>query len=182
VPVYIAMLRGINVSGQNIIRMEDLRRICTKLGFRNVETYGQSGNAVFLAKGMPPSTLANHTTAALRDDLGLSVPVLIKTVDEIGDVVAGNPFPRETGIDVTKLHVTFLSAPVPARALKNLEALPKQSDQFRVGRREIYLYCPDGYGRTKLSNAALEKALSVVGTTRNWRTVTALLDKASRMR
>lgn len=181
-PVYIAMLRGINVSGQNIIRMEDLRRICTKLGFRNVETYGQSGNAVFLAKGMPPSTLANHTTAALRDDLGLSVPVLIKTVDEIGDVVAGNPFPRETGIDVTKLHVTFLSAPVPARALKNLEALPKQSDQFRVGRREIYLYCPDGYGRTKLSNAALEKALSVVGTTRNWRTVTALLDKASRMR
>jgi uncharacterized protein (DUF1697 family) len=176
------MLRGINVSGQNIIRMEDLRRICTKLGFRNVETYGQSGNAVFLAKGMPPSTLANHTTAALRDDLGLSVPVLIKTVDEIGDVVAGNPFPRETGIDVTKLHVTFLSAPVPARALKNLEALPKQSDQFRVGRREIYLYCPDGYGRTKLSNAALEKALSVVGTTRNWRTVTALLDKASRMR
>ena len=181
-PVYIAMLRGINVSGQNIIRMEDLRRICTKLGFRNVETYGQSGNAVFLAKGMPPSTLANHTTAALRDDLGLSVPVLIKTVDEIGDVVAGTPFPRETGIDVTKLHVTFLSAPVPARALKNLEALPKQSDQFRVGRREIYLYCPDGYGRTKLSNAALEKALSVVGTTRNWRTVTALLDKASRMR
>ena len=181
-PVYIAMLRGINVSGQNIIRMEDLRRICTKLGFRNVETYGQSGNAVFLAKGMPPSTLANHTTAALRDDLGLSVPVLIKTVDEIGDVVAGNPFPRETGIDVTKLHVTFLSAPVPARALKNLEALPKQSDQCRVGRREIYLYCPDGYGRTKLSNAALEKALSVVGTTRNWRTVTALLDKASRMR
>ena len=181
-PVYIAILRGINVSGQNIIRMEDLRRICTKLGFRNVETYGQSGNAVFLAKGMPPSTLANHTTAALRDDLGLSVPVLIKTVDEIGDVVAGNPFPRETGIDVTKLHVTFLSAPVPARALKNLEALPKQSDQFRVGRREIYLYCPDGYGRTKLSNAALEKALSVVGTTRNWRTVTALLDKASRMR
>ena len=181
-PVYIAMLRGINVSGQNIIRMEDLRRICTKLGFRNVETYGQSGNAVFLAKGMPPSTLANHTSAALRHDLGLSVPVLIKTVDEMEDVVAGNPFPRERGIDVTKLHVTFLSASVPTRALKNLEALPKQSDQFYVGRREIYLYCPDGYGRTKLSNATLEKALSVVGTTRNWRTVTALLEKAARMR
>jgi len=103
-------------------------------------------------------------------------------VDEMEDVVAGNPFPRERGIDVTKLHVTFLSASVPTRALKNLEALPKQSDQFYVGRREIYLYCPDGYGRTKLSNATLEKALSVVGTTRNWRTVTALLEKAARMR
>ena len=103
-PVYIAMLRGINVSGQNIIRMEDLRRICTKLGFQNVETYAQSGNAVFLTRGTPPSTLANHTSAALRHDLGLSVPVLIKTVDEMEDVVAGNPFPRERGIDVTKLH------------------------------------------------------------------------------
>ena len=146
-PVFIAMLRGINVSGQNIIGMEDLRRICAKLGLRNVETCAQTGNLVFLTRGMRPSTLANHTSAALRHDLGLSVLVLVKTLDEMGDVVAGNPFPRETGIDVTKLHVTFLSAPVPARALKNLEALPKQSDQFRVGRREIYLYCPDGYGR-----------------------------------
>ena len=179
-PVYIAMLRGINVSGQNIIRMEDLRRVCTGLGFRNVETYAQSGNVVFLTRAMPPSTLVDHTSAALRHDLGLSVLVLVKTLDEMGDVVAGNPFPRERGIDLSKLHVTFLSSLVPRRVLKNLEALPKQSDRFYVGRREIYLYCPDGYGRTKLSNAALEKALSVGGTTRNWKTVTALLEIASR--
>jgi uncharacterized protein (DUF1697 family) len=182
VPAYIALLRGVNVSGQNIMRMEDLRRICTGLGFRNVETYVQSGNIVFLTSAMPPSTLANQTSAALRHDLGLSVPVLVKTLDEMGDVVAGNPFLRERGIDASKLHVTFLSAPVPRRALKTLEALPRQSDRFYVGRREIYLYCPDGYGRTKLSNAALEKALSVGGTTRNWKTVTALLEIASRMR
>ena len=181
-PAYIAMLRGINVSGQNIIRMEDLRRICTGLGFRNVETYAQSGNVVFLTRAMPPSTLADHISAALFHDLGLSVPVLVKTLDEMEDVVAGNPFPRERGIEVSRLHVTFLSAPAPRRALKNLEGLPKQSDRFYVGRREIYLYCPDGYGRTKLSNAALEKALSVGATTRNWRTVTALSEIASRMR
>jgi uncharacterized protein (DUF1697 family) len=87
---------------------------------------------------------------------------------------------EKRGIDLSKLHVTFLSSLVPRRVLKNLEALPKQSDRFYVGRREIYLYCPDGYGRTKLSNAALEKALSVGGTTRNWKTVTALLEIASR--
>lgn len=181
-PVYIAMLRGINVSGQNIIRMEDLRRVCSGLGFRNVETYAQSGNVVFLTRAMAPSTLANQTSAALRHELGFSVPILVKTLDEMGDMVAGNPFLREGGIDVSKLHVTFLSAPVPRRALKNLEALPKKSDRFYVGRREIYLYCPDGYGRTMLSNTALEKALSVGGTTRNWRTVTALLEIASRTR
>jgi uncharacterized protein (DUF1697 family) len=182
VPVYIAMLRGINVSGQNIIRMEDLCRICSGLGFRNVETYAQSGNVVFLTSAMPPSTLANRIGAALRHNLGLSVPVLVQTLDIMRDVIVGNPFLREKGIDVSKLHVTFLSAPVPRPALKNLEALPKQSDRFYVGRREIYLYCPDGYGRTKLSNAALEKALSVGGTTRNWKTVTALLERASRIR
>ena len=181
-PVYIAMLRGINVSGQNIIRMEDLRRICAGLGFRNVETYAQSGNVVFLTRAQPPSTLAHHTAEAIRRDLGRPVPVLVRTRDEMGNVVAGNPFLRERGVDVSKLHVTFLSAPAPSRALKNLETLPKRSDRFHAGRREIYLYCPDGYGRTKLSNAALEKALSVGGTTRNWRTVTTLLEMASRMR
>ncbi len=181
-PVYIAMLRGINVSGQNIIRMEDLRRICTGLGLRNVETYAQSGNVVFLTRATPPSALENRISAGLSQDRGLSVRVLVETLDEMVGVVAGNPFPREKGIDVSKLHVTFLSAPVPRRALKNLEALHKQSDRFYIGRREIYLYCPDGYGRSKLSNATLEKALSVGGTTRNWRTVTALLEMASRMR
>jgi len=162
--------------------MEDLRRICAGLGFRNVETYAQSGNVVFLARAMLPSTLADHIGAALFHDLALSVSVLVKTLDEVDDVIAGNPFPREKRIDVSKLHVTFLSAPVPRRALKNLEGLSRQSDRFYVGRREVYLYCPEGYGRTKFSNAALEKALSVRGTTRNWRTVTALSEIASRVR
>jgi uncharacterized protein (DUF1697 family) len=162
--------------------MEDLRRICTGLGFHNIETYAQSGNVVLLTKAMRPSTLADDIGAALLHDLALSVSVVVRTLNEMDDAVAGNPFPREKGIDVSKLHVTFLSASVPGHALKNLERLPRQSERCYVGRREIYLYCPDGYGRTKLSNAALEKALSVRGTTRNWRTVTALSEIASRMR
>ena len=179
---HIALLRGINVGGQKIVRMERLRASCAALGFRNVETYLQSGNVVFQAGRRPLSMLAAQIGDAIRRDFGFAVSVVVKTSGEMADVIARNPFLRERGIDVSKLHVTFLSAPVPRRALKNLEGLSRQSDRFYVGRREVYLYCPEGYGRTKFSNAALEKALSVRGTTRNWRTVTALSEIGSRVR
>lgn len=172
------MLRGINVSGQKIIRMERLRASCAALGFRNVETYLQSGNVVFLGNKQPSSTLERRIGGAIRRDFGFAVPVIVKTSREMADVVAGNPFLRERGIDTSKLHVTFLSATVPTGVLKNLDTLPTPRDRFHAGRREIYLYCPDGYGRTALSNAALEKALSVQATTRNWKTVNALLEMA----
>jgi uncharacterized protein (DUF1697 family) len=180
-PAYIAMLRGINVSGQKIVRMEHLRESCKRLGFQNVETYVQSGNIVLLATETSPSALSMRIGEGIFRDFGFSVPVFIRTSKEMGDVIKVNPFLKEKGIDLSKLHVTFLSEAASTNALKNLRQLPTQSDRFHVVHREIYLYCPGGYGNTRLSNTALEKALSVGATTRNWKTVNTLFEMVSKL-
>ena len=180
VPAYIAMLRGINVSGQKIVRMELLRASCEALGLRDVETYVQSGNIVFGATQKAPSALAKRISDAILHDFGFAVPTLVKTKEEMERVIKRNPFLKEAGIDISKLHVTFLSGPLPANSLKVLRALQAKPDRFHLGRQEIYLHCPSGYGRTKLSNTAIEKALASSGTTRNWRTAVTLFEMAAR--
>jgi uncharacterized protein (DUF1697 family) len=181
VPVYIAMLRGINVSGQKLVRMERLHESCAPLGFSRIETYVQSGNIVFQDEKKSPSSLSKSISQAILHDLGFEVSVLVRTSREMKDLIEGNPFLKESGVDRSKLYVTFLSEAAPKSALKNLEKLSGEADRFYIGRQEIYLYCPDGYGRTKLSNAAFEKALSVRATTRNWKTVNALSEMASKL-
>ena len=178
---YIAILRGINVSGHKIIRMEQLRQSCAALGFQSVQTYVQSGNIVFVAAEKSPSALSKRLTEAILHDFGFSVPVVVKTAKEIRNVINSNPLVKEDGIELSRLHVTFLAEAPSKSALKNLESLPCKPDRFCVGLREIYLHCPAGYGNTKLSNTAFEKALSVRATTRNWKTVTALFEMASKL-
>ena len=173
------MLRGINVSGHKVIRMEDLRQSCAALGFQNLQTYVQSGNIVFLAPAQPPAALSQRISQTILKDFGFHVPVVVRTSKEMGEVIQGNPFLQEKGIDISRLHVTFLSDPAPASARKNLQALSANPDRFHLARRHIYLHCPDGYGRSKLSNTAIEKALSLGATTRNWKTVTTLFAMAS---
>jgi uncharacterized protein (DUF1697 family) len=181
VPAYIAMLRGVNVSGQKPVRMERLRESCTALGFRSIETYVQSGNIVFLDGRKSPSSLSKTIGQAILRDLGFDVPVLVRTSGKMRDLIKGNPFLKERGIDRSKLYVTFLLEAAPKSAVKNLARFSGEPDRFYIGRQEIYLYCPGGYGRTKLSNTALEKALSVRATTRNWKTVNTLFEMASKL-
>ena len=173
-PVYLAMLRGINVSGHKLIPMERLRASLAGQGFDAVRTYIQSGNIVFHAARQSSDGLAKRIAGNIVDDFGFSVPVLIRTAAEMAAVTQGNPFLPAAGLDESKLHVTFLADTAPAAAEKTLAALAAKTEQFRVFGREVYLYLPDGYGNTKLSNSAIEKKLSVPATTRNWKTVTVL--------
>jgi uncharacterized protein (DUF1697 family) len=175
------MLRGINVTGHNTIKMQDLRTVCNKLGYRNVQTYVQSGNIVFETTKGSPAQLSKQLSKAIRDAQGFDVPVFIRTVDEMKKIVSANPFLKERNIDTSKLHVTFLSEAPRAGSLENLGKIPAGPDRFHAVHNEIYLYCPDGYGRTKLSNAMIEKTLSVGATTRNWRTSNTLLEMASKI-
>lgn len=175
------MLRGINVSGHKIVRMQDLRELCAVLGFRSIATYLQSGNIVFLDEEKPSFGLSKGIGEAILHEFGFAVPVFVKTSEEMKAVIEGNPFLREKGIDRSKLHVTFLSEAAPRSALKNLERLSTKRDRFCVGGQQIHLYCPDGYGNTKFSNTALEKALCVAATTRNWKTVNTLYEMASKL-
>lgn len=168
------MLRGINVAGKKIVSMADLRASFQALGFSRVRTYVQSGNVILEAAKSPSSNLSMIIAEKISNDFGFSILVILRTSDEMGRIVRDNPFLNEKNVDRSKLHVTFLSS-LPAKgSTQKLDALGAGADQFRVGGREIYLYCPNGYGRTKLSNNALEKQLSVGATTRNWKTVNAL--------
>jgi uncharacterized protein (DUF1697 family) len=175
---HIAMLRGINVSGHKLVKMDRLRESFEALGFGNVRTYVQSGNVVFDAKVASPAELpakiAARIAARIARDFGFSVPVTVLTSDELGRVVKENPFLKEEGIDLSKLHVTFLSGLPPGAGLKKLSGVPAGPDRFHCRRTSVYLHCPEGYGTTKLSNNAIEKLLALGATTRNWKTVTTL--------
>jgi uncharacterized protein (DUF1697 family) len=174
---YVAMLRGINVSGHNRVSMASLRTLFLNLGAVDVTTYLQSGNVIFKTTGSS-ADLSKAIEEGVRRDLGLSLTVVLLPRARLARIISGNPFVKG-GKDLAKLHVTFL-ADAPGRAgLNELQAKRFGPDEFRVIGREIYLHCPNGYGRTKLNNAFFEKQLGVAATTRNWRTVTELAKLAS---
>jgi len=178
---YIAMLRGVNVSGHNAIKMETLRGLCQGLGFRNVETYVQSGNIVFQTLLENPEAISKRIGETVLRSFGFDTPVIVRTSKEMRNVIGNNPFLKEKGIDSSKLHVTFLSETAQKGSEKKLETLATNPDRFYPASHEIYLYCPGGYGRTRLSNNAIEKALSVEATTRNWKTTNALFEMVSKL-
>ena len=174
-PAYVSMLRGINVGGKTI-KMERLRAAFEALSFFRVRTYAQSGNVVFETTQGSPAALPKKIQERILRDFGFPVPVILKTTEEMERVVAADPFAEEKSIEQSKLHVTFLSHALPRTAVTALEGLAAGKERFCILNQEVYLYCPNGYGRTKLSNTNIEKKLSVVATTRNWKTVKALLE------
>lgn len=173
-PVYVALLRGVNV-GQNILRMERLRELCAQMRLKNVRTYVQSGNVVFDAQGAA-SRWEQALERRLAGETRLPVTVIVKTAAEIGKVIAENPFLKEKGIDTTKLHVTFLQKAPEKDAVGALAKIKAGPDRFHWIGRTIYLHCPEGYGRSKLLNMAVERVLGVRATTRNWNTVNMLYE------
>jgi len=172
VPTYVAMLRGVNVGG-NPLKMEWLRGACEEMGLRDVRTYLQSGNLVF-ASSLGAARLAVMLKETIDRQTRLPVPVIIRSAREMVDIVAQNPFRKRRGIDASRLHVTFLGDLPKRPDTVRLDKLAGSRDEYHLAKREIFLHCPINYGETKLSNAAIEKALGVSATTRNWNTVTIL--------
>jgi uncharacterized protein (DUF1697 family) len=169
---HVALLRGVNVSGHNKVGMKELRARLLGLGFQDIATYIQSGNVVF--KTSAASDVAPLIERDLRQGFGVSVTVLLRTKEQLRRVSTQNPFLRR-GIDPASLHVTFLAeTPKPAR-VRELTAKVSGPDELVVRGREVYLRCPNGYGRTKLTNTFLERQLGSPATTRNWRTVLQLV-------
>jgi uncharacterized protein (DUF1697 family) len=173
-PVYISMLRGINVGGNKLIKMDELRKSIAALGFEQVQTYIQSGNVVFKTAKASPAALSKRIEETILADFGHSVSVISRTLDEMSKAIANNPFLKQPGIDVEKLHVAFLSAPPAAPALKKLSELTLAPDQSRCLGKEVYLYFPNGFSNSSLFKHPLDRVLSVTATTRNWKTVNTL--------
>ncbi len=172
--VYVAMVRAINVAGRPLL-MADLRALIETLPAEEVSTYLQSGNAVFRSAAPNAGAIEGAASARLSSHLGAKVAVVVRGADDLARVVAHNPL-ASGGRDESKLHVTFLATEAGRDRAAALGATVPGAgnDVFKADGREVYLYCPDGYGRTKLNNAFFERKLGVVATTRNWRTVTRL--------
>jgi len=169
---WVALFRGINVGGKNLLPMQDLRDILSSLGCENVQTYIQSGNAVFSAAA-GAGALSTQIKDAIEKRFGFAPQVLLLTAERLKAIVAANPFP-----DAEKtpkfLHVAFLTEAPADPDLDALSDLKAPSEQFLLFDGAFYLHAPDGIGRSRLA-AKVERCLGVATTARNWRTVTKLL-------
>ena len=173
-PIYVSMLRGINVGGNKTIKMDLLRSSLEALSFSQVKTYIQSGNVVFKAPKLSPAALSGKIEKAILRDFGFPVSVISRTVDEIENTIANNPFVNQPGIDPEKLHVAFLSEAPDPPGLKKLSELTKAPDQSSCVGNAVYLYLPNGVSKSSLWKTPLDRVLSVITTTRNWKTVNTL--------
>jgi uncharacterized protein (DUF1697 family) len=177
---FIAILRGINVSGQKKILMADLKSLFENSGFLEVQTYIQSGNVVFKSPAkLPGLKLAQKIEKAINEKYGFKVPVITRNKEELQKIITTNPFAEQKNIDLKKLHLTFLSNEPEKENIENIRKTNFSPDEFVIEGKEIYLHIPESYGLTKLSNTFFEKKLKVTATTRNWNTVNKLWEMAS---
>ena len=174
--VYVGLLRGVNVGGHHKIAMTALRDLAEACGFAAVATYVQSGNVVFRAPKRSRDEVAASLRSAIDERFGFAPAVVVRTEPELAAVVADNPFAGRTS-DHRQLHVQFLAAEDPRPQLETLDLESYVPDKVAVRGDEIYLYLPNGMGRSKLA-ADIARRAKGVGTARNWRTVTTLLDMA----
>ncbi|MGZ4904829.1 MAG: DUF1697 domain-containing protein [Halobacteriota archaeon] len=178
----IALLRGINVSGRRTVHMADLKRAVEEMGFGNVSTYLQSGNVIFNCRHAQTAKLAMHIQEKLSETFGFTINVIIRTQEEIEKIIETNPLVDSADVARDKLYVTFLADEPDKTAASKLDLTPGTDEKFAIVGSEVYLYCPNGYARTKLNNAAFEKKLRTVATTRNWKTINKLLSVSNSKR
>jgi uncharacterized protein (DUF1697 family) len=172
--IYVALLRGINVSGQKSIKMEDLKKTFEALHYKSVTTYIQSGNVVFGSVATNTALLQTRIENKLLKTFGFKVLVIVKTLKEIEEAIKQNPFKKIKAQEGEKLHVTFLVGSPAKDAADNLAAVKNDVDEIRLLGSEVYILCRNGYGKTLFSNTFIEKKLMVSATTRNWATVEKL--------
>jgi uncharacterized protein (DUF1697 family) len=180
-PVYISMLRGINVGPHNRIKMDALRALYNSLSFEDPRTYVQSGNVIFRTKEKNTATLAAQIQQALEKKLKCSPAVILRTTAEMKRSIAANPFAARRDIEPGKLLVTFLSADPATGAQSIFDKFKDYPEELHLIGRELYIYFPNGAGKSKLPWSQVEKLLKVTGTARNWNSVTKMYEMAEAM-
>jgi len=175
VGVVVAFLRGVNVGGHNQIKMDALRALCERLGLRDARTYLQSGNLLFRGEARDVVPVAKKLEDEIGRCLGRRPGVIVRTCAELKQTVARNPFSARRDINPSRLLVSFLAGDPGPEARAQLLKLNTAPEEVRLGGRELYVYYPNGIGRSKLTSSVLEKALKTPGTARNWNTVTKLV-------
>lgn len=177
---YISILRGINVSGHRIIKMDALKKLCLSLDFYNIKTYIQSGNIIFEAIPTENKIISNRLKIAIEKEFGYDVPVITLTQSELETIISSNPFVNDKSKDTSFFHITFLSDRPIKKNIDLLNPIDFKKDEYEIINKVIYLFCPDGYSNSKLTNNLIEKKLNVTATTRNWKTANELLKIATK--
>ncbi len=175
------MLRGVNVGGHNKIKMEDLRALYESLKFEDPRTYVQSGNVIFRAKEKNSPALAKKIQNAIESKFGFRPAVVLRTPDELRRAIAATPFAASRNLEPGKILVTFLSDEPGSNVNATLLSLKDYPEEIHLKGRELYIYFPNGAGKTKLPWSSVEKLLKTTGTARNWNSVTKMLEMAEEM-
>jgi uncharacterized protein (DUF1697 family) len=181
VEVIISMLRGINVGGHHKIGMSALREVYESLGLRDVKTFIQSGNAVFRSDARDLVILRNRIEDEIERTFGFRPDVILRSIGELREAIVNNPFAARDDIHPSKLLVTFLAEHPTDEACEKVLAMEVKPEELRMAGREMFIYFPNGMGRTKLPLVKIEKALKTSGTGRNWNTVRKLLEMAENL-
>jgi uncharacterized protein (DUF1697 family) len=172
----IAFLRAINLANRRRVSMADLRELLTEAGHEDVRTHLQSGNVV-LTSSLSASRLESELEKQLATKLGLEIQVLVRTRNQLADVIKRNPLAKVAD-NPSRYMVSFLSARPSAKVVRELARVDVAPEQFVISGREIYAWYPNGFQRAKLGKVLSEQRLGVTATARNWNTVTKLLELA----
>ena len=173
---HLALLRGINVSGHNMIKMDALKSMLEKIGFHNIETYIQSGNVFLESEDENAQSVGFTIKQEIVKQLGFDVPTIVINKSDLEKCLTNNPFFKEKDLDTKKLYVAFISKELNNNALNDLKISQFKPDEAFIDGNRIYMKLETGAGNTKLTQKYIEKKLSVTATSRNWNTVNKLLE------
>lgn len=173
---HLALLRGINVSGHNMIKMNYLKTVLENAGFQNVQTYIQSGNVFVDSEEEHGASVGFKIKQEIFKELGLEVPVVVVSKEDLSACLKNNPYLQEKECDTKKLYVAFLSKELQGSAINDLKISQFKPDEAAIDKSRIYIKYAVGAGKTRLDQKYIEKKLNLVATIRNWNTVSTLLE------
>jgi len=179
--VMISMLRGVNVGGHNQIKMDALRALYVSLKLKDPQTYVQSGNVVFRADDRAVAGVGKRIEDGIERSFGIRPAVILRTLEEMRDVVRRNPFAKRAGVEPNRLLVTFLAREPEAAARDKVLGIDTKPEELKMDGRELFIYYPNGMARPKVAWTTIEKALQTSATGRNWNSVTKLLEMAEKL-
>ena len=173
---YLALLRGINVSGHNMIKMDALKKMLENMGFQNVETYIQSGNVFVDSEEENAASVGFKIKQEISKEFGYDVPVVMVSKGDLELCFKNNPFLKQKDVDTKKLYVAFISKELSSSAINELKISQFKPDEAVIDGNRIFIKYDIGAGKTRLDQKYIEKKLNVTATIRNWNTVTKLLE------
>ncbi len=173
---HLALLRGINVSGKNLIKMKDFQVLLQENGFINVTTYIQSGNIIFESQLSDIKEIENKISQLIKKEYGFDVPIIVLTLTDLENLIEYNPFAAEANEEPTKVLISFFRDLPSPKLIDELKSREYETEKFKFEKKYAYLHCMNGYGKAKINNNFLENKLKVIATTRNWKTILKLFE------